>query len=208
MIHHVPARQIVELRGLTFRIVPDDWLHRVLRWPFYFESKNYAFRLKIKRIQEADLSDPWPLNPLTHQPMIVGVAIEETLNSSQRHFDVPALEIGQEVTLPWEAVFATRPGHVSLGIIQFPGNKQTDEDARIGIPFTYRVRPEEAMWLATGAVALALFTVVVPIYAAHIGGSPTVINVIPTTAQFVPDATTPSPSLTPDMTTAPIPRAS
>ena len=195
----MPGRKSQEWRGLRFTVSPDSWIRRVLKWPFYFESANYSFRLKIERISAEDPDDPWPNNLITR------VVILESRDHQSEAFPVPALAIGDKTTIMCEQIYIAHPGQTKLGIVTRPGGPNVD--AQVLELFSYRVRPEEAIWLSAAIAifaVLSLFAAIgVPIIVESLD-EPTVVNVGSPINEIIVSETaesalTPVPQSTPDM---------
>ena len=193
----MPGKKPQEYRGLRFTVAPDDRLHRVLHWPFYFESTNYSFLIKVERVSAEDPNDPWPNNLITR------VVILESRDHQANAFPVPALAIGEKTTIMWEQIYIAHPGQTKLGIVTQPGSPNVD--AQVLELFSYRVRPEEAIWLSAAIAifaVLSLFAAIfVPIIVASLDDPPTVNIVVPTAeATPTPEPTMIVPTPTPQPT--------
>ena len=99
----------------------------------------------------------------------------ENLNYMTYALDVPALEVGGETTEVVGPIYISNPGQTHLAIPLGPSIQGTN----VAELFWYKVRPEEAIWLAGAALLLTLFTLLIPIYASSRFDDPPVINVYP-----------------------------
>ena len=174
------------IRGLKVSVSAKDWLHRVIRWPFYFESTNYSFNIKIERVSDDD--DLWPNDTIRFIALYGGPGLA---SGQEFPVEVPGLQVGESKTIAWEEIYISRPSLVELGIVVRPG-----QDPGIATLFSYKVRPEEALWIAGGVVLLTLVTVGVPILAARFDDPPIVINELPAATAEPFDEVSPTPLTT------------
>lgn len=141
------GRQTVTHCGLRFRVSPDFWLRRVLRFPFYFESANPSFRVDIKRVSEPGPDEYWELDQIILQ--IVFADGTETY----RRYPVPNLKPGESTRLVLKEIYTAYPGQTIIRLPLDIGRGRTWETL-----YSYQVRTEEQLWLGvTGPLAGLVF---------------------------------------------------
>src|SRR6266508_195679 len=128
----MPSSQMVRRGPLEINVVPDDWLHRVLHWPFYFEFQNPRFRFLFRNIGEGT-------STVLQIPLQVTYA-NQTIGFKQQ-LEVPALEPGAVYQLISEEIMTAYPGQVILDI-PIPGSNGMFDSL-----YAYRVRSEEQLWI-------------------------------------------------------------
>lgn len=214
-IRGMPGRQSAAIRGLRFTITPDSRLHRVLHYPFFFESTNYSFRIRIERVNEEEPGDPWPEHE-GKRTILFAVQFENG-DLTHRPKEVPKLEVGEHCNELLENIYVSYPGQTTILIdLNFQERLRIQKKTLQGVPiraenlYSYRVRTEESLWVS-GFVgmfaAISLFAAIfVPICTARLDKAPVVINefMIPSIATPSPAVSdtlltlTPSPESTPD----------
>lgn len=171
----MPARRVVQVNGLRFKVSPGYWLRRWTRFPFFFESHNASFRIDITRVAESQ--EPWPSIPFE-------VEFADGRSIRAVSLPLPALEINQHVRVDTEQIYIPFPGQTHLRI------------PSAGLQFrlySYHVRREEALWIAVLSplllILIGAITLGGSVLGAYIerGGQPTINNII-----TLPTAVTPS----------------
>jgi len=156
---------------LEIRIEPDFWLRRWFKVPFYFESTNPRFRLRVKRVAEPQATNA-PLRLIANLPKrvqiqegderIVPLQIEFSDRTSSWEFLlVPNIAVGERVTLRTPEIMTASPGQTRLLL---PFFTREGEQAPIWeTAYAYHVRSEEQLWvwvvglLIAGATILGQF---------------------------------------------------
>jgi len=142
------GRQTVTHCGLQFRVSPDFWLRRLLRFPFYFESTNPSFTVDIKRVSEPGPDEYWARDQILFQ--VVFADGTETYKG----YAVPNLKTGQSSRLVLKRVYTAYPGQTIIRLPLDIGPGRTWETL-----YSYRVREEEQLYLwMFGPLAVVLFS--------------------------------------------------
>src|SRR5437870_13886530 len=100
----MPGRQAVTYAGLKFEAQPDFWLRRWTCFPFYFESTNPAFRVRITRVGAPPNGEQFRSSSI---PFAIRFA-DDTVTLPQ--CPVPDLQIGQSVLWKVTGVYSPHPG--------------------------------------------------------------------------------------------------
>ncbi len=141
----MPGRQTVRYAGLEFRAEPDFWPRRLFRFPFFFESTNPSFRVKITRVSYPPEGEGWPGDTI---PMAVHFADD---TGTLPPCPLPALQIGQYTIWRLTGVYSPHPGRTALCLLT-----RSADLVSVHNLYTYQVRPEEQLWLALLAPVVAI----------------------------------------------------
>jgi hypothetical protein len=187
------------MNGVRINVRPADWLHRVLRWPFYWEFTNYSFLIELERFEPESAHPRWP--PGRTMPFAVRFPGEANIRYNPHGQELPALEVGERAVLSWKEIYVPRPGQVSL-LIDLSLGSERENVAEL---FSYQVRSHETLWIAPILLALS----VLPFVAQRCEKAPQVnpAIVLPRdtdTPTITPTSThTPAPTRTPPQEEAP-----
>jgi hypothetical protein len=143
------GRQPVIHAGLRFTTKPAYWLRRVSHFPFFFESHNPSFKVKVHRIALAPDGETWPNGRIPIQ-----VVFADTSHVEQGS-EVPDLKIGEYTEFELRHIFTAYPGQTIIRIPVREGEWKT--------LYAYNVRREEAMWSAAWGGILAVAGIVIGI---------------------------------------------
>ena len=144
----MPGKQIHTERGLKFDTKPDFWLRRWTHFPFYFEHHNPAFRIDIERVEE-EKGDKWH-----SATVMIGVHFADGSNMPLE-FGIPELAVGESEPFTIPAVYTSAPGQTVIRLPIAPDKWQT--------LYSYRVRPEEHLWVDARAALFSFATLMGPI---------------------------------------------
>ncbi len=147
----MPGRQAVSYGGLEFRVSPDFWLRRWLRFPFYFESHNPSFRVDIRRLQAEPPNTYWPSNSLVFEVVFADKTV------AGRQYAKPQLGVGKSTLLVLDTIYTAYPGQTIIRLPIGPGDFLGGQ-GRWQTLFSYQVRTEEQLWLSLFTAALAIIT--------------------------------------------------
>ena len=136
----MPGRQTVTYDSLQFHVRPAFWLRNLLHFPFYFESTNPTFKVRVKRISDPEPSDFWAAGNIVVEVVHVDGGVQRC------EFSLPDLTIGQSVDLTLEDVYTWYPGQTIMRLSIRPGIPGVAPSER-SVLYSYQVRTEEQLWL-------------------------------------------------------------
>lgn len=137
----VAGRKTVTVRGLEFRMSPEFWPRRLHLFPFYFESTNPSFRVDVRRVSHPPADDDWPDGRVAFEIVFA----DRTATSVS--LPTPHLMIGQSARLILEDVYTSYPGQTIIRLPVKPGTGPPTNTTEWQTLYSYRVWPEEQLWL-------------------------------------------------------------
>lgn len=195
----MPAKQTVLHEGLRFQTEPAFWVRRLLNWPFYFENYNPSFNIAITQLDPPELP-----TGKERDRIYLGARFPDQSSLLFPAVQLPDLKKGATLLYTTPHILTPTTGHTVIRLQTTLGWPARPPD-RPAVPahwetlYTYRVRPQEHLWIGAATAALVLLQLLLSAINA-LNRHQVLVTV---TAPAVAVTAAPSPALAPPPTTTP-----
>jgi hypothetical protein len=135
--------------GLRFTVKPAYWARRLSHFPFFFESHNPSFTIKVHRIAEAPAKEGWPNGKVPFEIRFADGTITDV------EWPIPELQVGQYQRVELRHIFTAYPGRTIIRVPVHPGEWKTI--------YAYDVWREEALWLGVWGAFIAVAALIIAV---------------------------------------------